>query len=140
MGEFNQLFLLDLTTRRQQQLTVSPCKSTRRYGRLTAAGSILANADGTVQVWRIPASAGSDSREQPLTTGVERMIHFFYSPDGRWLFVQPIIQTFTDTRDGGTPCGDSLPENKLFLEKPNVFPGRPMACLQPWQRRRSLGC
>ena len=123
VGEFNQLFLLDLTTRRQQQLTVSPSQKYAATwspdGRWVA---FSANTDGTVQVWRIPASAGSDSREQQLTTGVERMIHLFYSPDGRWLYVQPSHRNIQRIpADGGTPTAVTrFPENGLFLEEPNI--------------------
>jgi hypothetical protein len=42
-----------------------------------------ANTGGTVQVWRIPAGGGE---EQQMTTGYERVLHLFYSPDG---YVQP---------------------------------------------------
>jgi WD40 repeat protein len=48
--------------------------------------AVAANSDGTVQIWKVPANLG---QEQRLTSGCERMRHLFYSPDGRWLYVQP---------------------------------------------------
>lgn len=124
-GQFNQVFVLDLTTRREQQLTISP---SQKY---TAAWSpdgrwvaFSANTGGTVQVWRMPAAAGSQDREEQLTTGVERMIHLFYSPNGRWLYVQPSHRNIQRIpADGGVPTAVTrFPEHGLFLEEPDISP------------------
>jgi Tol biopolymer transport system component len=77
-----------------------------------------------VQVWRIPAAGGSSSREQPLTSGFERTVHLFYSPDGRWLYVQPSHRNIQRMpADGGplTPV-TRFPEHGLFLEEPTISP------------------
>ena len=125
VGEFNQLFVLDLATRREQQLTTSP---SQKYAATWSPDgrwiAFSANTDGTVQVWRIPASAGSQGREEQLTTGAERMIHFFYSPNGRWLYVQPSHRNIQRIpADGGAPTVVTrFPEHGLFLEEPDISP------------------
>ena len=83
----NQLFVLDLATRRDRALTHSG--SHKYQGAWSPDGrwiAFSANTGGTVHVWRIPAAGG---REEQLTSGAERHMHMFYSPDGRWLYVQP---------------------------------------------------
>jgi Tol biopolymer transport system component len=87
---FSQIFVLDLATRRERQLTTS---SLQKYAAIWSPDgrwvAFSANTDGTVQVWRISVAGGSEAKEEQLTTSVERVVHFFYSPDGRWLYVQP---------------------------------------------------
>jgi Tol biopolymer transport system component len=39
-----------------------------------------------LQIWKVSAQGGE---ERQLTSGDERMRHVFYSPDGRWIYVQP---------------------------------------------------
>ena len=125
VGDFNQIFVFDFATRREQQLTTSP---SQKYavawspdGRWVA---FSANTDGTVQVWRIPADGGSPRREEQLTTGVERFTHFFYSPSGRWLYVQPSHRNIQRMpADGGVPKPVThFPEHGLFLEEPGISP------------------
>ena len=48
--------------------------------------AFAANADASVHVVRLAVGGGA---EETLTTGLERHRHLFYSPDGRWLYVQP---------------------------------------------------
>ena len=80
-----------------------------------------------VQVWRIPATGGKEER---LTSGFERMLHFFYSPDGRWLYVQPSHRNIHRMpSDGGSlqPV-TRFPESGLFIEEPTISPdGRYLA-------------
>jgi eukaryotic-like serine/threonine-protein kinase len=121
-GGFSQLFILDVASRREQQLTRSP--SDKYDGVWSPDGrwvTFAANTDGTVQVWRIPAGGG---QEQRLTTGFERMRHPFYSPDGRWLYVQPSHRNiYRMPADGGPPQQVTrLPESGLFIEEPTISP------------------
>jgi Tol biopolymer transport system component len=84
---YSQLFIFDLVTGKERQLTTS---HTDKYdARWSPDGgwiAFAANADGAVQAWKIKASGRG---EQALTHGYERMRHVFFSPDGRWIYVQP---------------------------------------------------
>ena len=136
-GEFSQLFVLDLTTRREQQLTTSPSHkyeaSWSPDGRWLA---FAASTAGGMQVSRIPAAGGPGSEEQQLTTGFERMFHPFYSPDGRWLYVQPSHRNIQRMPANGGPLRTvtHFPESGLFLEEPTISPDGRWLVLQPWQR------
>jgi Tol biopolymer transport system component len=119
---FNQLFVFDLETRTEHQLTTS---ASHKYeaawspdGRWLA---FVADAGGAIQAWRI-AAAGGD--EQQLTTGVERNRHLFYSPDGRWLYVQPSHRNiWRMPADGGVLRQVTrFAESGLFLEEPTLSP------------------
>jgi Tol biopolymer transport system component len=125
---FGQLFVVDMASRREQQLTRSRSDKYQaewsRDGRWVA---FSANTDGMVQVWRIPAAGGQEER---LTTGDERMLHFFYSPDGRWLYVQPSHRNIHRMPSDGGPLQQvtRFPESGLFLEEPTISPdGRYLA-------------
>jgi serine/threonine protein kinase len=125
IGEFSQLFVLDLVTRREQQLTTSP--SHKYEASWSPDGRWLAFAASTadgVQVWRIPATGDPASEEQQLTTGFERMFHPFYSPDGRWLYVQPSHRNIQRMPADGGPLRPvtHFPESGLFLEEPTISP------------------
>ena len=118
-GEFSQLFVLDLTTRREQQLTTSPSHkyeaSWSPDGRWLA---FAASTAGGMQVSRIPAAGGPGSEEQQLTTGFERMFHPFYSPDGRWLYVQPSHRNIQRMPANGGPL------RRLLIFQNQVFSWR----------------
>ncbi len=125
----NQLFVLDLATRRDRALTHS---SSHRYqGAWSPDGrwiAFSANTDGTVHVWRIPAAGG---REEQLTSGADRHLHMFYSPDGKWLYVQPSHRNiYRMPANGGPPRPVTrFPESSdLFIEEPTIAPdGRYLA-------------
>jgi Tol biopolymer transport system component len=125
IGEFSQLFVLELATRREQQLTTSPSHkyeaSWSPDGRWLA---FSANTTGWMQVWRIPAAGGPASQEQQMTTGFERMFHPFYSPDGRWLYLQPSHRNIQRMPADGGPLRPvtHFPESGLFLEEPTISP------------------
>ena len=126
---FNQLFVLDLTTRRDRALTHSG--SHKYQGAWSPDGrwiAFSANTGGTVHVWRIPAAGG---REEQLTNGAERYLHMFYSPDGQWLYVQPSHRNiYRMPANGGPPRPVTrFPESSgLFLEEPTIAPdGRYLA-------------
>jgi hypothetical protein len=61
----------------------SACGADAPDGRFVAFGR---NSDGGKNVWRIPVAGGE---ERQLTSGPDRIPHFFYSPDGRWIYIQP---------------------------------------------------
>ena len=125
VDEFSQVFVFDLATHNERQLTRSP--SHKYAGAWSPDGqwvAFSANTDGGLHVWRIPADGGSPEQEEQLTKGVERFIHFFYAPNGRWLYVQPSHRNIQRMpADGGamTPV-THFPEHGLFLEEPNISP------------------
>jgi len=122
---FSQVFVFDLATRRERQLTTS---SSQKYAAIWSPDghwvAFSANNDGAVQVWRIPAAGGLEAKEEQLTKGVERVVHFFYSPNGRWLYVQPSHRNIQRMpADGGVPKPVThFPEHGLFLEEPSISP------------------
>jgi Tol biopolymer transport system component len=80
-----------------------------------------ATAGGSVQVWRVSARG---DHEQALTSGDERMRHFFYSPDGRWIYVQPSHRNIYRLPADGGPLQrvTNFPESGLYLEEPTISP------------------
>ncbi len=82
-GPYSQLYLVDVGSRQERQLTTSP--SDKYFPVWSPDGRWIlysSNAGGSVQIYRIAASGGE---EKVLTSGYERMGHPFYSPDGRWI-------------------------------------------------------
>ena len=125
VGEFNQLFALDLATRRERQMTTSP--SDKYQASWSPDGRWLAfsaNTGGLVQVWRIAAAGPPGGSEQQMTTGFGRMTHLFYSPNGKWLYVQPSHRNIQRMPAGGGPLTPvtHFPEQGLFLEEPAISP------------------
>jgi Tol biopolymer transport system component len=129
-GQFNQLFLLDMESRKEQQLTYSV---SHKYdaawspdGRWIAF-SANATASTGQQAWRIPSAGGP---EEPLTSTSERIRHQSYSPDGAWLYVQPSHRNIYRVPADGGPLQQvtHFPESGLFLEEPRLSPdGRTLA-------------
>ena len=72
-----------------------------------------------MHVWRVPAEGG---REEQLTNGAERNLHMFYSPDGRWLYVQPSHRNIYRMPANGGPLRPvtRFPESGLFMEEPTI--------------------
>jgi len=119
---WSQMFVLDLTTRRDRALTHS--RSHKYEGTWSPDGRWIvfsANTDGTVHVWRLPAAGGP---EEQLTSGAERYMHMFYSPDGRWLYVQPSHRNIYRMPADGGPLRPvtRFPESGLFVEEPTIAP------------------
>jgi TolB protein len=79
------------------------------------------NVTGTMQLWTIPAGGGP---EKMLTDGYERMYHPFFSPDGRWLYIQPSHRNIYRLPADGGPLAavTTFPESGLFLEEPTISP------------------
>jgi len=121
-GRYAQMFVRDLASRQERQLTVSPSD---KYdpawspdGRWVVFSS---NAGGYLQVWRTPASGGE---EKVLTSGYERIRHVFYSPDGRWIYAQQSHRNIYRMPASGGPLQKvtNFPESALFLEEPTISP------------------
>ena len=83
--------------------------------------AVTALRDGVTQLFRMPASGGP---MQQLTTGYERMRHPFYSPDGRWIYVQPSHRNIyrVPAEGGQLEQVTRFPEAGLFLEEPTISP------------------
>ena len=62
--------------------------------------------------------------EQQLTSGFERNRHLFYSPDGRWLYVQPSHRNIWRMPADGGPLRQvtRFAESGLWLEEPALSP------------------
>ena len=121
-GRYAQLFVLELASRHERQLTVSP--SDKFDGAWSPDGQWViysSNAGDSVQLWRILATGGE---EEVLTSGYERMRHMFYSPDGRWIYVQPSHRNICRMPATGGPLQrvTNFPESGLFLEEPIISP------------------
>ena len=125
---FNQLFILDVASKRERQLTTSP--SDKYDGRWSPDGRSIvfpSNDGGYVQAWKISAQGG---KETALTSGDERMRyervrHVFYSSqDGRWIYVQPSHRNiYRLPAEGGTPQQvTTFPESGLYIEEPTISP------------------
>ena len=61
---------------------------------------------------------------QQLTTGKERMRHPSFSPDGKWIYIQPSHGNIYRVRAEGGPLEQvtRFPEGGLFLEEPTISP------------------
>ena len=119
---FSQLFILDLTTRAERQLTTSPIhKYEATFSPDGRWVTFSANADGSMQIHRVSVTGGD---EQALTTGGGRKRHLFYSPDGRWLYVQPDYKNIHRMPADGGPLRPvtHFPESGLFIEEPTISP------------------
>jgi Tol biopolymer transport system component len=121
-GAYYQLFVLDLGSHQERQLTVSA--SDKYFPAWSPDGRWIVhscNAGGYVQICRIPLSGGE---EKVLTSGYERMGHPSYSPDGRWIYVQPSHLNIYRMAATGGPLQKvtNFPESGLFLEDPTISP------------------
>ncbi len=121
-GRYAQLFVLDLPSHQERQLTFSPSD---KYDGAWSPDSrwviYSSNAGGSLQLWRIAASGGEEER---LTSGPEQMRHMFYSPDGRWIYVQPSHRNIYRMPASGGPLErvTNFPESGLFIEEPTLSP------------------
>lgn len=120
---FFQLFILDLASRKEHQLTFS---ASDKYDPIWSPDGQLcvysSNQGGNVlQIWRI-ATAGGE--EQRLTNGYDRIRHLSFSPDGRWVYLQPNHLNIYRMPAGGGPRQPvtTFPEGGLFLEDPKLSP------------------
>ena len=123
VGNVTQIKLLDLASRRDRTLTSSPSnKYDAAWARDGKWITFATNSDGGINVWRIAAGGGE---ERPLTNGVERIRHMFYSKDGRWLYIQPNHRNiYRMPADGGPrhPVTHFRDSSGLFIEEPTISP------------------
>jgi serine/threonine protein kinase len=121
-SRYAQLFVLDLASHQERQLTFSASdKFDGNWSPDGRWGIYSSNAGDYVQLWRIPAAGGE---EEVLTSGYERMRHTFYSPDGRWIYIQPSHRNVYRMPATGGPLEQvtNFPESGLFLEEPIISP------------------
>ncbi len=137
-GSTIQLLALDLVTREERRLTTTPGNKYdgvwSRDGRQIAYS---ANTEGILQLWTQPAEGG-EARQ--LTFGTERMRHASFSPDGRWIYIQPSHRNiFRVPVAGGTlQQVTTFPESGLFLEEPTLSPDGRALVYSHWRGGASL--
>jgi TolB protein len=117
-----QLFEIDLATRTERRVTMTP--GNKHEGTWSADGrqiAFIADTEGTLQLWTQPAEGG-EARQ--LTFGTERMRHATFSPDGRWIYVQPSHRNIwrVPTDGGDLQQVTTFPESGLFIEEPALAP------------------
>jgi serine/threonine protein kinase len=83
--------------------------------------SFVSNKSGALQIWRVPASGGEAER---LTRGNDRIRHFRYSADGKWIYVQPNHQNIyrIPASGGAMEPVTRFPASGLFMEEPDLSP------------------
>jgi Tol biopolymer transport system component len=117
-----QIFVLDLATRKSAQLTRSPgSKFDAVWSPDGRSIAVTAAKEGVTQLFRMPASG---EPMQQLTTGYERIRHPFFSPDGRWIYFQPSHRNIyrVPAEGGRVEQVTRFPEAGLFLEEPTISP------------------
>ena len=69
----------------------------------------------------MPSGGGS---AEPLTAGYGRILHFAYSQDGRWIYLQPSHQNVFRIPASGGPLQavTRFPESGLYLDEPMIAP------------------
>jgi Tol biopolymer transport system component len=118
-----KLGLYDLVSRKQTTLTSPGGDKFDAEWSPDGRWIALTASDGeAVQLFRMPASGGRQI--QQLTTGYERMRHPSYSPDGKWIYIQPSHRNIFRVHAEGGPLEQvtRFPEAGLFLEEPTLSP------------------
>ena len=117
-----QIYALDLASRKSRQITNGPGNKfdvvLSPDGRTMA---VTAEQDGVIQLFRTGIDGGP---MQQLTTGYERMRHPFYSPDGKWIYIQPSHRNIyrVPAEGGRLEQVTKFPDAGLFLEEPTISP------------------
>jgi len=117
-----QIYVLDLASRKSRQITSGPGNNfdivLSPDGRTMA---VTAVQDGVTQLFRTGIDGGP---MQQLTTGYERMRHPFYSPDGKWIYIQPSHRNIyrVPAEGGRLEQVTKFPDAGLFLEEPTISP------------------
>jgi len=120
--ETQQLLRYDFASRAKSILTHSSGdKFDGEWSPDSRSIAVTAYKDGNLQLFRMPASGGP---LQQLTTGFERMRHPFFSPDGKWIYIQPSHRNIYRVRPEGGALEQvtRFPEAGLFLEEPTISP------------------
>jgi TolB protein len=137
-GPETQLYELDLVTRTERRMTTTPGnKSDGIWSRDGRQIAYVAETAGTLQVWTQPAVGGT---ARQLTFGVERMRHPSFSPDGRWIYVQPSHRNIwrVPTAGGRLEQVTTFPESGLILEEPTLSPDGRFLAYARWKGGASL--
>lgn len=137
-GDEMRLYELDLVARTQRRLATAAGNTYdgawSRDGRQIA---YTATTSGTLQPWTQPAEGGEPRQ---LTFGVERMRHASFSPDGRWIYVQPSHRNVWRVPTAGGPLElvTRFPESGLFIEEPTLSPDGRALVYARWNGGASL--
>ena len=111
---------MDLASRKTRQITDGPGN---KYDIIISPDSrtmaFTALHEGVIQLFRSGIDGGP---MQQLTTGYERMRHPFYSPDGKWIYIQPSHRNVYRVPAGGGALEQvtRFPDAGLFLEEPTI--------------------
>lgn len=117
-----QVFVIDVATRQERQLTFS---ASDKYDPIWSPDAqwvtYTSNRGVCCQIWRIRSTGGE---EQSLTSGYDRIRHLSYSPDGHWLYFQPNhMNIYRMLASGGQrEQVTKFPESGLFIEEPRLSP------------------
>jgi Tol biopolymer transport system component len=137
-GSEIRLHELDLVTRTERRLATAPGNTYdpiwSRDGQKIA---YCASTEGTLQLWTQPAQGGEPRQ---LTFGVDRMRHASFSPDGRWIYVQPSHRNIWRVPTTGGPLEQvtRFPESGLFLEEPTLAPDGHALVYSRWNGGASI--
>jgi Tol biopolymer transport system component len=120
---FFQLFILDLASRKEHQLTFSPSDKYDPIWSPDGQWCVYSSnrGGGYSQIWRSPTKGGEELR---LTSGYDRIRHISFSPDGRWIYLQLNHLNIYRMPAGGGPFQQvtKFPEGGLFIEEPKLSP------------------
>ncbi len=122
VGGVQQVFAFDFEARKSTRLTDAPGDVFDAiYSPDGKSIAVTATKESTIQLFRMPAGGGP---MQQLTTGYERMRHPSFSPDGRWIYIQPSHRNIYRVRAEGGPLEQvtHFPDAGLFLEEPTISP------------------
>jgi len=115
-----ELGLIDLASRKRSTLTTSAGDKFDAEWSPDGRWIALTAWDGkAIQLFRMPASGGP---MRQLTTGFERMRHPFWSPDSKWIYIQPSHRNIFRVPAEGGPLEQvtHFSEGGLFLEEPSI--------------------
>ena len=121
-GGGQEIGVFDIPTRKLRILTNPPGdKFDAEWSPDERWIATTATANGILQLFRMPVAGGA---LEQLTTGYERMRHPFFSPDGKWIYVQPSHRNVYRVPAAGGPLEPvtRFPEAGLFLEEPTISP------------------
>jgi eukaryotic-like serine/threonine-protein kinase len=137
-GSDVQLHELDLLARTERRV---PTTAGNKYDGVWSRDghhiAYLASTGATLQLWTQPAQGGEPRQ---LTFGVDRMRHPAFSPDGRWIYVQPSHRNIWRVPMSGGPLEQvtRFPESGLFLEEPTLSPDGRALVYARWTGGSSL--
>jgi eukaryotic-like serine/threonine-protein kinase len=121
-GNTQEVAVFDIPSRKLRVLTNSPGdKFDAEWSPDERWIAVTAARDGVLQLFRLPVAGGA---MEPLTSGYERMRHPFFSPDGKWIYVQPSHRNIyrVPAAGGALEQVTHFPEAGLFLEEPTISP------------------